>query len=565
MDLYTPEGEKLQGQPWNCYPRPMLVRESFLCLNGMWDFAVTESSDIPETFPEQIRVPFPPESLLSGIHRVPDEKAFLYYRTQFSLPEGFVKGRVILHFGGVDQIAEVWCNGVYTGRHEGGYEAFSFDITDSIRPGENTLIVKAADRMDDLVFPYGKQSRKPGGMWYTPVSGIWQTVWLESVPETYVKSLDIRCTLEQAEITVRGIKEGDLTVEMPYGTEVIPLRDGKAVVAPQNPIPWTPENPHLYHFTVQSGEDTVRSYFALRTLETREIGGIPRLCLNGKPVFFHALLDQGYFSDGIFTPASPESYTKDILFAKSLGFNTLRKHIKIEPAVFYAECDRLGMIVWQDMVNNGKYSFIRDTALPTVGLKKRNDRLLHRNRETREKFLSGMESAVKQLSNHPCICGWTIFNEGWGQFCGSEMYARLRELDDSRFIDTASGWFGDVDSDVVSEHVYFRKYRFRRGKKPVFLSEFGGYACKPENHAFDPDKEYGYRFFKEQSAFEDAFVQLYEEEILPAAQAGLCGAVYTQLSDIEEETNGLISYDRRVVKVNPVRVKAIGDRLTKFE
>ena len=564
MDFYTPEGEKLQGQPWTTYPRPMLVRDSFLCLNGIWDFAESESPELPTDFRERICVPFPPESLLSGIHRVPGEEAYLYYRITFTLPEGFVRDRVILHFGAVDQIAQVWCGGVLLGRHEGGYEAFSFDITDVLQE-ENTLIVKVTDRLEDHVFPYGKQSTKPGGMWYTSVSGIWQTVWLESVPEAYVESLHIRCDTEKAEITVNGISQGVLTLETPEGTEVIPLRDGKAVIAPENPICWTPENPHLYPFTVQAGEDTVRSYFALRTLETREIDGIPRLCLNGKPVFFHALLDQGYFSDGLFTPASAECYTKDILFAKSMGFNTLRKHIKIEPAVFYAECDRLGMIVWQDMVNNGAYSFLRDTALPTVGLKKRNDRRLHRDPHTREKFVSGMESAVKQLANHPSICGWTVFNEGWGQFCGSEMYARLRELDDTRFIDTASGWFGHVDSDVVSEHVYFRKYRFRPGKKPVFLSEFGGYACKVADHVFNPDKEYGYRFFREMSALEAAFVQLYEEEILPAAKAGLCGAVYTQLSDIEEETNGLITYDRRVVKVNLERIKAIGDRLTKME
>ncbi|MBE6570244.1 MAG: glycoside hydrolase family 2 [Ruminococcaceae bacterium] len=564
MDLYTPEGENLNGQPWNIYPRPMLVRDSFFCLNGMWDFAESPDAEIPAQFSEQIRVPFPPESLLSGIHRVPDENAYLYYRTAFILPEGFVKDRVILHFGAADQIAEVWCNGTPIGRHEGGYEAFSFDITDCLQ-AENTLMVKITDHLSDFVFPYGKQSRKPGGMWYTPVSGIWQTVWLESVPETFIQSLEIRCDTEKAEITVHGIEDGILTLETPDGVETVPVTVGKAIVSPANPVCWTPENPCLYHFTVQSGEDTVGSYFALRKLETKEIDGIPRLCLNGKPIFFHALLDQGYYSDGLFTPASPAGYTNDILLAKNLGFNTLRKHIKIEPAFFYAECDRLGMIVWQDMVNNGDYSFLRDSALPTVGLKKRNDRHLHKDPLTREKFIAGMESAVKQLANHPSVCGWTVFNEGWGQFCGSDMYAHLRKLDDSRFIDTASGWFGGVESDVISEHVYFRKFRFRPGKKPVFLSEFGGYVYRPEGHIFNPDKEYGYRFFKDRETFEDAFVRLYEEEILPAAKKGLCGAVYTQLSDIEEETNGLVSYDRRVVKVDPVRVKAIGDRLTNRE
>ena len=289
--------------------------------------------------------------------------------------------------------------------------------------------------------------------------------------------------------------------------------------------------------------------------------GIPRLCLNGKPYFLHALLDQGYFSDGIYIPAAPEAYTRDILAMKELGFNTLRKHIKVEPEQFYYDCDRLGMLVMQDMVNNGRYSFLRDTALPTIGVKSLSDTRLHRDRSTREAFLRGMESTVRQLYNHPCICYWTIFNEGWGQFDGTAAYRRLRELDPTRFIDTASGWFKGVESDVDSEHIYFKPVKLAYGDKPMVLSEFGGYACKPAGHAFNPKGTYGYRFFAEQADFEDALIRLYEDEIIPAVSRGLCAAVYTQVSDVEDETNGLLSYDRKVTKVSAARMQAVAHKI----
>jgi beta-galactosidase/beta-glucuronidase len=247
---------------------------------------------------------------------------------------------------------------------------------------------------------------------------------------------------------------------------------------------------------------------------------------------------------------------------KSLGFNTLRKHIKVEPEQFYYDCDRLGMLVMQDMVNNGHYSFIRDTALPTVGIKKLSDKRLHRDKTTRQAFYDGMESTVNQLRNHPCIVYWTVFNEGWGQFDGNAAYARLRALDSTRFIDTASGWFKVTDTDVDSEHIYFKPVKLKYTDKPMILSEFGGYSYKPEGHVFNPVNTYGYRFFKEQADFENALVKLYEDEIIPAVEKGLCGAVYTQVSDVEDETNGLLSYDRKVLKVDPARMRAIADGLS---
>ena len=562
LHLLTEAGEALQSEPtaipWNVYPRPQMKRDSFFCLNGEWSVSANGGD------PRSIRVPFCPESILSGICLKPGDINTMIYRKTFILPEGFNKGRVILHFGAVDQEAQVYLNGHFVGRHKGGYEAFSFDVT-AYMEADNQLTVEAWDCLKPHVLPYGKQRADRGGMWYTPVSGIWQTVWLESVPETYIQSLRIDTTENRAcgtaAITAEGVTDGAVTVTTPDGALSFPLTDGKATVTIPSPRLWSPDDPYLYQFTVESGADKVESYFALRTLEIKKMGGIPRLCLNGAPVFLHALLDQGYWSDGIYTPATPECYEQDILAMKALGFNTLRKHIKVEPEQFYYDCDRLGMLVMQDMVNNGDYSFLRDTALPTVGLKKLNDKRLHRDEATRKAFFDGMEATVGQLRNHPCIVYWTIFNEGWGQFDSQTAYERLKALDSTRFIDTASGWFKGADSDVDSEHVYFKPVKLTYSERPMVLSEFGGYSYKPEGHVANPVNTYGYRFFKKQADFEAALVKLYETEIIPAVDKGLCGAVYTQVSDVEDETNGLLSYDRRVCKVAAPPMKAIAEAL----
>ncbi len=567
MDLYTVAGETLRDTPddipWQDYPRPQLMRDSYLNLNGWWDFAVTDSDDLPTDYPERIRVPFSPESLLSGIHRVPPQGARLYYRRTFTLPEGFCRDRVLLHFGAADQFAMVWVNGAKLATHAGGYIPFSVDIT-TVLQEENTVIVRVIDRVEDHVLPYGKQRRDRGGMWYTPVSGLWQTVWAESVPNEYIKRMKIDVTADTIHITVEGVSDGTVTVNTPEGEITCPLCGGKATVMPEHPRLWSPEDPYLYTFTVTAGEDTVQSYFALRTVEVRAVDGIPRICLNGNPIFLHALLDQGYWSDGLFLPALPSGFDEDVAVARSLGFNTLRKHIKIEPEQFYYACDRAGMLVWQDMVNNGGYRFFRDTALPTIGLKRLNDRRLHRDPATRRAFEEGMVQTVERLYNHPCIVGWTIFNEGWGQFDSSRMFRRLRELDSTRIIDSASGWFSGGESDVVSPHVYFKPVQITPADKPIFLSEFGGYVYKLAKHSFNVGKTFGYRFYTDQAAFEDALVRLYEEQIIPIIPKGLCGAVYTQLTDVEDETNGLVTYDRRVVKVNASRIHKIAEKLHKF-
>ena len=544
--LTTVHGEAMPQTPWQVYPRPQLKRDSYLNLNGTWQLTA-------EGYEGPILVPFCPESQLSGVEKHFPDGSTIIYRRSFALPENFNRGRVLLHFGAVDQIAEIYVNHILIGSHTGGYDSFSFDITDALKE-ENHLEVRVIDDLRDHILPYGKQTLRRGGMWYTPVSGIWQTVWLESVPENYVNSIGIQVTLDTATITVTPAFSGTVTVD---GTDY-PLQNGKAVVTPDSPRTWTPEDPYLYRFTLTAGEDKIESYFALRTLETKVIGGISRLCLNGKPYFFHGLLDQGYWPDGLFTPAAPECYEEDILAVKNLGFNMLRKHIKVEPEQFYYDCDRLGMVVFQDMVNNSHYSFLMDTVVPTFLSQKMNDRKRHPDPVSRKAFLDAMEATVNQLKNHPSICYWTIFNEGWGQFDSTAAYRRLKALDNSRFIDSTSGWFRGSESDVESLHIYFGMWhRMKPSKKPIVLSEFGGFTYSIADHIFNPDKSYGYGTCKTPAELNQQLEKVYREHVIPAVKMGLCASVYTQISDVEDEINGLLTYDRKVTKVDPSVMNAI--------
>ena len=550
--LTTVQGEALRGNPWQAYPRPQMQRASWENLNGLWEFAVGENPRYDRT----ILVPFAPESRLSGIGEHFPEGSCLFYRRRFRADTAQT-GRFLLHFGAVSQYAEIYVNQTLVGSHRGSYEAFSFDITDHLRES-NELVVRVTSDLDDPTMPYGKNVKNPGGMWYTPVTGLWQTVWAEWVPEQHIEALDIQVTLTSATVTVTPALSGTVTLE----GKTYPLVDGRAVLTPEAPQPWTPENPYLYPFTVNAGEDRVDSYFALRTLEIREVGGLPRLCLNGKPYFFHGLLDQGYWPDGLLTPAAPECYAQDILSMKELGFNTLRKHIKVEPEQFYYDCDRLGMVVFQDMVNNGKYDFLRDTVLPTFFRQRKDDGQLHPDPKSRQAFLEGMEATVRQLKNHPSICYWTIFNEGWGQFDGTAAYNRLKGLDSSRFIDSASGWFRGCRSDVESLHIYFGCwFRMKKFPKPIVLSEFGGFAHSVAGHIYNPDKTYGYGTCKSREQLNQRLWELYQKHVIPEVKNGLCAAIYTQVSDVEDEINGLVTYDRKVTKAEKETMLRIAQAL----
>ena len=556
--LQTPFIEKMDKNiPWNEYPRPSMVRDSFLCLNGEWDFAISDTGT-PAEYNEKILVPFCPESQLSGIGRSTEYKN-LYYRRSFTLPEGFLPEgyRLILHLGAVDQIADVYLNGEKVAHHEGGYLPFSADITDKIKE-ENELRVRARDTLD-LKFPYGKQTKKRGGMWYTPVSGIWQTVWLEAVPESYIKGLKI--TTDDKAATIKVFAEGKKVLTLEEGGMSYEFDGDEIKIAPENPKKWSPESPFVYNFTIKCGDDEIKSYFALRKIEAKIVDGTPRLCLNGEPYVFTGLLDQGYYPDGIFLPPTSEGYEYDIKRCKEMGFNMLRKHIKVEPEIFYHLCDKLGMVVFQDMVNNSDYSYIFDTVLPTIGMKRFPDAILHRDPEHRRIFREHMLGTLEHLHNFPSILYYTIFNEGWGQFNADKNFELAKAADPTRIYDATSGWFWQKKSDVDSRHVYFKAVKLGKvTEKPIVISEFGGYSYRVEGHLFGEDN-YGYTSLDDMQAFEDKFVALYENEILPIIDSGVSALVYTQVSDVEDETNGLLTYDRKVTKVNVERINDLMMRI----
>lgn len=539
----------------NSYPRPQLRRTEWISLNGEWTFNGSGT----------IYVPYCPESELSGVPGSSWTGKELIYEKKIEIPAEWRTGEkhVILHVGAADQKAKLYVNDRRVCSHIGGYLPWSADITEYIEDGNTRIRIEVTDDLDHR-YPWGKQKIKRGGMWYTPVSGIWQSVWMEAVPKEYIESVRIDCGLDWVEIAIEPVKHAVIEL-LGRRYEAETNEDGgcRVRIEIENPVNWTPENPHLYECRIVAGEDAVESYFALRTLSVEERDGYKRLCLNGEPYFFNGLLDQGYWQDGIYTPKDPDAYEKDILAMKSLGFNTLRKHIKIEPEQFYYDCDRLGMVVFQDMVNNGNYSFFRDSVLPIAGVSGINDRKTNRDEETRRIFIEEMEKTVEHLRNHPSICYWTIFNEGWGQFCADEAYERLRAIDSSRFIDSTSGWFAQEKSDVDSHHIYFRKIKLEAGDKPLVLSEFGGYACKLKDHCFNPDKTYGYRKCGTEAMLLRDLVSLYEEQVLPLVKKGLCAAIYTQISDVEDETNGFFTYDREVLKVKAYsasgRIELIGN------
>ncbi len=532
----------------NTYPRPQLKRSSFLNLNGEWQIDG-----------KPIQVPFPPQSRASG-YTGEIRSEMTYFRT-FRLPDGFLpkNNRLILHFGAVDQIAEVIVNNISLITHEGGYLPFSVDITKVLNNSENTLTVRVTDALDHT-FPYGKQKTKRGGMWYTPVSGIWQTVWMEAVPEMAVDNL--RITPDMTGITIEVCtKAENAIIDIPNTIrKEIPANKPVRIDIP-SPHLWTVADPYLYTLTVSAGDDTVESYFALRTISIGDYHGKQRVFLNRSPVFLNGVLDQGYFPEGIFLPKSPENYRDDILNMKALGINLLRKHIKIEPACFYHECDKIGMLVMQDMVNSGGYSFLRDTALPTIGLQKMQDNLRAFSSGNRRSFFTKHCLDTQQhLYNHPSIIAYTIFNEGWGQFHADKHYHLLKENDPSRLYDATSGWFWGKDSDFESYHVYFRNKQLKSKKRPVLLSECGGYVRQIPGHLFNPNRKYGYGSADTEEALTAKIELMWKEMVFPSIPDGLAGMIYTQVSDIEDEINGFYTYDREVLKVNAARMRALAEK-----
>jgi len=546
--------------PWNVYPRPQLKRDSFLLLNGEWEFALqSEGASLPDSYSDRIIVPFCPESKLSGLHMPILPRQQMVYHRVFYVDPAFLRDITLLHFGAVDQCCRVLLNGTEIGGHEGGYLPFTMDVSQVIREGENDITVIALDPLDhDL--PWGKQKYQRGGMWYTPVSGIWQTVWLESLPDDGIR--DLRITPDLSSIVLDVTSSANLIrIQIPEIGYDLSHKPGRISIEIPHPHLWSPEDPHLYDLFLSTETDTVQSYFALRRIDTAiDKDGHSRIRLNGKPIFLHGVLDQGYYHDGIYTPDAPEQYERDIVMLKEMGFNLIRKHIKVEPLWFYHLCDRIGMLVMQDFVNTGEYSFLRDTALPTVGVTRLPDCMLHRTKRAKAFFLQNAEGTQHLLYNSPSVIAYTVFNEGWGQFSADAVYSLLKNNDPSRLYDATSGWFAQKKSDLDSRHVYFRKLRLKAGKRPLFLSEFGGYAWCDKSHAFS-EKSYGYRTLSSAEELEESILRLYREQVIPLIERGLCGSVYTQLSDVEDEINGLVTYDRLLEKVEREAMKQLSEEI----
>lgn len=568
--LMTPWGEHLDE---NCilteYPRPQMRRDSYLNLNGRWEYAITDSDELPRRWDGTILVPFSPESALSGVGRSLQPGQTLWYRREVILPQGFIPadGRLLLHFGAVDQEAAVYWNGRLLGRHMGGYNAFTLDATDALGP-RNSLVVRVHDDTDASFHSRGKQKTRRGGIWYTPQSGIWQTVWMEAVPRHYIESLRIVPLFDQSAVEVMVRCSQPLQCEATVDGRTVPFTSGEPARIPMPDFrAWSPEDPYLYDLSVTLGEDRVESYFGMRKVEVRaDRGGVKRLFLNGEPYFQSGLLDQGYWPDGLYTAPSDEALIYDIQTAKAMGFNLLRKHIKVEPMRWYYHCDRLGMLVWQDMPSGGgKYRFSTITLPLVTGIHRRDNHyraFARASSQGRGEYMDELEEMVGQLFNAPSVVLWVPFNEGWGQFDSTFVMERLRALDPTRPVDPASGWHDQGAGELRSLHVYFKPFRFRRDRRgrALALSEFGGYNLRVDGHCFN-QKDYGYRRLPDAAALWRDFSRLYEREVLPAVPRGLCASVYTQLSDVEDELNGLMTYDRRVVKLDADEVRELNERL----
>ncbi len=566
--MLSPWGETFDKEhPLPEYPRPQMRRESWLNLNGPWDYAITDGGRMPEAYDGTIIVPYSPECVLSGVLKTLRPEQTLWYRRKVVFPEGFVQARTLLRFGAVDQLAEVFWNGEKVCSHSGGYTSFSAEVK-PLAEGENELVVKVRDYTEENAFPRGKQKTERGGIWYTAQSGIWQTVWMESVPQVHIHDLKITPLFDEAAVKIKVLsQEGySCTLEL-AGNRYGFTTNRSAKIPVPDFIPWSPENPHLYEFTVELGDDKVESYFGMRKFSVEKgPHGVKQLFLNGKPYFHNGILDQGYHCDGLYTPASDEAMIHDITTMKALGFNMLRKHIKVEPLRWYYHCDRLGMLVWQDMpCGGGKYDFLVSSSPMFTGIHfdDGNYVLFHReNEEGRLEYSHELSEMIRELYNCPCIALWVPFNEGWGQFDAKRAAALIESLDPTRTIDHASGWHDQKIGELRSFHVYFYPYFFKRDPlgRAVALSEFGGYNCRVDGHCFN-EKDYGYRRISSLAELYRSFRKLYEEQVIPAKKQGLSAAVYTQLCDVEDELNGLMTYDRKVLKLPAGAIRKMNEKL----
>ena len=547
--------------PLSEYPRPQMVRSSYLCLNGTWNLKFLSDGDKAENL--QILVPYSPESVFSGVERTLQAHETMLYSRHVDFGDvDFSRSRLLLHFGAVDYRAIVFVDKEQVTEHIGGYLPFTAEVDKA----SFDLDVSVQDPGDSREISRGKQSSNPGGIWYPKTSGIWQTVWMEEVPRSYIEDIRILPDLKGFFLTVRINDDtiGKATVDID-GKQIEIKTNERQYIAIENPHLWSPDDPYLYNFDITAGEDKVSSYVGLRTFGIGEDEkGNNVLLLNNKPIFHHGLLDQGYYQGGYYTPSDDSDFINDISRMKVMGFNTLRKHIKVEPLRWYYHCDRLGMLVWQDMVSGGgKYKPGVIAAPLVLGsfLKDDNYRKFAReDAHEREVWEKEAYDTVENLFNCTCIAMWVPFNEGWGQFDSKRVVENIRKKDDSRTVDHASGWHDQGIGDFKSLHVYFRPYRFKKDKigRPVILSEFGGYGMEL---GATERKTFTYRKYTTKEQLTDAIVRLYEKQIIPAKEKGLAASIYTQVSDVEQEVNGLLSYDRKTVKVIEEEIAGMSKKL----
>ena len=554
--------------PLSEYPRPQFKRDSYICLNGYWEYAIRKEEEIPSKFDGEILVPFSPEVSKSGVNKtvLPDD--YLFYRLNLDLPSEFIKDKVILHFGAVDQISEVFVNEQFIMKHVGGFLPFEMDIKPYLKEGKGTLVVRAQDTTNASYHSSGKQHLKPEGIWYKPQSGIYMPVWLESVKEGYIEKLKITPDIDEKVLKL-SFKSSNKSAKLKLNNQIFEIEADKENIIPiENPRLWSPEDPYLYEFVISNDVDEVSSYFAMRkvSLTTNE-KGMKVIALNNKPYFMKGVLDQGYYADGLLTPNSDEDYINDINLIKALGFNVSRKHIKIESMRWYYHCDILGLLVWQDFVNGcTKYDFWLN-QVPLFVRYKINDhqykKFFRENEEGRKEAYREFLNTIDLLYNSPCIVYWTIFNEAWGQFDAKEMYEKLKVVDPTRIYDHASGWHDQGSSDVKSMHIYKWKVKVHSKHKlkgrAFVCSECGAYILDKRLKEAKKKEGFIYLLFNNKEDFQKEYIRFINEEIKPARERGMSGFIYTQLSDVEEEMNGFVTYDRKEIKVDISVIKEINE------
>ena len=560
----------MSKQPLSEYPRPQLKRDSYICLNGLWEYAIRGIESIPDVYDGQILVPYSPEVEKSGVNKKVNPNDYLFYHLKYEIPSDFIKDKVILHFGAVDQIAEVFINGQFAVKHVGGFLPFSLDIKPFLKDNNVEIVLRVQDTTNSSYHSSGKQSLNPGGIWYKQQSGIYMPVWMESVKEGYIEKLKIKPDIDNNSVNIQftsSIKSAKLL----FNNQEIPVEaDKDNIIKIDNPILWSPENPYLYEFAISNEVDKVSSYFAMRkvSLIKNEKGKLV-IALNNIEYFMKGVLDQGYYQDGLLTPNSDEDYINDIMLVKNLGFNVSRKHIKIESLRWYYHCDRLGLLVWQDFVNGcTKYDFWLN-QVPLFVRYKINDhrykKFFRENEEGRKEAYQEFLDTIDLLYNSPCIVLWTIFNEAWGQFDAKEIYEKLKAIDPTRLYDHASGWHDQGSSDVKSMHIYKWKVKVpskSKIKNRAFVcSECGAYILDKRLKEAKKKEGFIYLLFNNKEDFQKEYIRFINEEIIPAKKKGMSAFIYTQLSDVEEEMNGFITYDRKEIKVDPDIIKQINDKI----